>query len=165
MKDRPRIEIKPTGFDVVLDIIGAACVLIMVILPAIHYGSLPDDVPTKFGADGLPTSYSPKPLVWLLPFFGLITWVGMYVLNKYPHIFNYTVKITQENAHIQYQLATRFIRVLNTMIAVTFAYLTQEMIFTSLGEQTGIGAWFLPVFMLVMFGSIIFYLFAASTKK
>lgn len=165
MKDRPRIDIKPTGIDVTLDSVGFVCVLIMMVLPALHYGSLPDDVPTKFGADGLPTSYSPKPLIWLLPIFGLITWFGMYKLNKYPHIFNYTVKITPENAQSQYQLATRFIRFLNTLIAVTFAYLTQEMIFTAMGVQTGIGSWFLPVFMVLMFGSIIYYLIVASTKK
>jgi len=162
MNNRPKIAIIPRPIDHVLDVVGAASILLMVVYGALHYADLPDSIPTKFGVDGSPTQWSPKPVIWLLPLIGFKVWVGIYWINKYPHIFNYLKPITPENAHYQYQISTRFMRYLNTGIAVMFAYLFINSIQTGLGHQQGISVWLLPVFLVTLFGSIVVYLFNAS---
>ncbi len=103
-------------------------------------------------------------MLWLLPIIGVITWKGMYQLNKYPHIFNYLNPITPENALFQYTTATRFVRYLNTGIALIFAYLFVTMVQAGLGYQEGMSVWFLPVILVLLFGSVVVYLINASKK-
>lgn len=43
----------------------------------------------------------------------------LYILNRFPHLFNYPVKVTSQNAHRLYGLATRMLRILNlTVVAM-----------------------------------------------
>lgn len=161
---RPVIEVPKRPVDKSIDLLGFGAILFMFIFGAMNYGNLPDSIPTKFGFDGEPTQWSPKPVLWLLPFIGLITWSGMYLLNKVPHIFNYLSPITPENALYQYTTATRFLRYLNTGIALIFAYLFASMIQAGLGNQDGLSMLFLPVIIVALLGSIVIYLFNASKK-
>jgi hypothetical protein len=54
----------------------------------------------------------------------------MTVLNRFPHIFNYTTTITEENALREYTRATRLVRylkltmvlILGIVVGVTTAY-------------------------------------------
>lgn len=161
---RPVIEVPKRPLDKSVDLLGFAAILFMFTFGTLNYGNLPDSIPTKFGIDGEPTQWSPKPLLWLLPFIGLITWSGIYLLNKVPHIFNYLTPITPENALYQYTTATRFLRYLNTGIALIFAYLFSSMIQAGLGIQDGLSIWFLPVLMVGLVGSIVIYLFNSSKK-
>lgn len=161
---RPVLEIPKQTIDVVMDLFGAGCIVFMFVYGSLYYGSLPDTVPSKFGFDGTPTQWSPKPMLWLLPVIASLTWAGMYWLNKYPHIFNFPAKITEQNAFYQYQLATRFIRFLNLIIAIMFAYLFASMIQSALGNAGGLSVWLLPLFMIALFGAIIVYFYYSSTK-
>lgn len=161
---RPKIEVPKRPLDKSLDLLGFGAILFMLLSGVLNYGDLPDSIPTKFGFDGEPTQWSPKPMLWLLPIIGIMTWSGMYLLNKAPHIFNYLNPITPENALHQYTTATRFLRYLNTGIAVMFSFLFHSMIQAGLGESNGLSVWFLPVIMVGIFGSIIYYLFSASRK-
>lgn len=161
---RPVIEVPKRPVDKFIDLLGFGAILFMFIFGAIHYGNLPDTIPTKFGFDGEPTQWSPKAMLWLLPAIGLITWSGMYLLNKVPHIFNYLNPITPENALYQYTTATRFLRYLNTGIALIFSYLFGSMIQAGLGYQDRLSMWFLPIIIVVLLGSVVVYLFNASKK-
>ncbi len=161
---RPKLEVPKRPWDITLDVLGLGSILFMFIFGVLNYGNLPDSIPTKFGFDGEPTQWSPKPTLWLLPFIGLITWTGMYFLNRVPHIFNYLGPITPGNALYQYTTATRFMRYLNTIIAIMFTYLLTQMIEAGLGTQGGMSIWFLPVFLAGIFGSIFVYLVKASKK-
>lgn len=46
----------------------------------------------------------------MLPVTSAILFPGMSLVNRAPHIFNYPVRITSENALIQYTNAPRLIR-------------------------------------------------------
>jgi len=151
---RPVIEVPKRPVDKSIDLLGFGAILFMFIFGAMNYG----------GFDGDPTQWSPKPILWLLPFIGLITWSGMYLLNKVPHIFNYLNPITPENALYQYTTATRFLRYLNTGIALIFANLFASMIQEGLGYQDGLSMMFLPVMIVALLGSILIYIFNASKK-
>lgn len=161
---RSKIEVPKRTLDYFLEVIGFGAILFMFIFGTLNYGDLPDTIPTKFGFNGEPTQWSPKAMLWLLPFIGLITWSGMYLLNKVPHIFNYLNPITPENALYQYTTATRFLRYMNTGIALIFTYLFTSMIQAGLGNQDGLSMMFLPVIIVALLGSIVIYLFNASKK-
>ncbi len=163
--ERPKIKIEKDTLDVFIEVIGLAFVIIMVVLPSIQYSSLPDEIPTHFGANGEADNYGDKGMIWLLPIIGVLMFIGMFMLNKYPHIFNYPSKITEENARRQYTNATKLIRILNTVIALVFAYITYSTINVANGKQSGLGTYFLIVFLVLIFVPIIYFIINSFPKK
>jgi len=162
--ERPRIRIEPEPFDQFLDAAGFLALAVLIGLPLYYYESLPDIIPRHFGADGTPDGYSGKAIIWTLPLIGALMFFGMRWISGKPHWFNYTQKITQENAAYQYRNAVRMIRVMNTMITGAFAYMCSATIMTALGEQEGLGNYFTPVFLIILFGALGYFLIRASRK-
>ncbi|MGB5507291.1 MAG: hypothetical protein WBM95_00145, partial [Robiginitalea sp.] len=105
-----------------------------------------------------------KGIIWTLPIIGFTMFIGLYWLNKYPHIFNYPQKVTKENAKRLYTTGTRMIRTLNALITCLFAYITYSTIQVALGNQSGLGTWFLPIFMISTLGTTAYFLYRSMKK-
>jgi len=152
--DRPRIRIETTAFDLFLEGLSLLALLILVGLPLLywaqHWAQLPDSVPTHFDAAGRPDSYGSKGSLLALPFLGIALYVVLSFIQQVPHTFNYPVKITPDNAEPLFRHAVRMIRLLKVIITLGFAFILYRVIHTVLGQAEGLGAWFLPVFLLAM---------------
>jgi uncharacterized membrane protein len=157
-EERPKIELELDSFDRFIGMVGKVSVIMLVGLPLYYYGQLPETIPIHYGADGQPDGFGSKNIIWVFTLIGAATYGGLFWLNKYPHLFNYPLPITKENAEEKYKIATRMIRMINALIVCTFAYLTYATIQMSLGNQDGLGALFLPAFLVLIFGSIGYYL-------
>ena len=106
---------------------------------------LPQTIPVHYNFSGEPNRYGNKALILVLPIFGtaqffLFTW-----LNKSPHIFNYPVTITEENAEKQYRIATRMNRVVKLSVLILFTGIVLLTYLTTLGFVNGLGPWFVPL--------------------
>ncbi|MCB0495276.1 MAG: DUF1648 domain-containing protein [Cyclobacteriaceae bacterium] len=134
---RPKLDIKLEFIDLLIEIIGAIALIIMIALLIMNYGDLPETIPIHFNASGEVNGWSHKSAIWTLPTIGAIVYVVLFALNKSPHTFNYLVKITEENAYRQYQLASRMIRILNASIAALFAYISYNLIELAFGNKGG----------------------------
>ncbi len=156
---RPRIKIPPSSTDKALDSIVIMGLVLLIALPFYYYGGLPDQIPTHFNAAGEPDAYGSKTSVWVLPIVGLLLAVGMMYLNRFPHLFNYTVSITEENAMRQYSKATRMMRVINVLLVFAFVYINYTTIQTALGHAKGLGNGVIIIFILGIFGTMFYYLF------
>jgi uncharacterized membrane protein len=163
--ERPRVQIEKDDYDRAMEVLGLLALVLMIGLPVFYYGQLPEDIPRHFGSDGRPDGFSGKAIIWILPLIGAFMYVSMAALNKYPHIFNYTVKITEENAPRQYAIATKMIRSLNTLVACVFAYITYATIQVALGRQEGLGNYFLIAFLVLIFGTTAYFLFRSLKEK
>jgi hypothetical protein len=80
-------------------------------------------------------------------------------LNRFPHLFNYLQPITQENALRQYTIATRMIRVLKLVLAGVFFALLHRTVQTAQGEAQGLGTWFLPLVLALVYLPLGYYLY------
>ena len=163
--ERPRIKIKKTSVDFATEIVGIIGLLLLIGLPLYYFEKLPETIPRHFGANGEADGFSGKGIIWTLPIIGMVMYVGMFWLNKYPHIFNYPQQVTKENAERLYTIGTRMIRTLNSIITCIFAYITYSTIQTSLGNQDGLGTWFTPVFVILIFGVTGYFLYQSMSKK
>ena len=113
----PKIKIQKDRGDQVLEWLGWIAILVLVSLLAYYYDRLPNEIITKFDFSGNPTQYNKKFVLILIVILELGTYFGLYYLNKFPHIFNYSLEITDDNAERQYTLATKFLRQINTITA------------------------------------------------
>ncbi len=163
-RNEPRPVIKPTPAiaDYVLE--GTSLWLLIAICAYawLVYNSLPETIPTHFNIQGQVDGYGGKGSVFILPALAILMYTGLSILNRFPHIFNYPVAITSENALRQYTLATRLIRIIKTSVMVVFSLI---LILTTRQNLFGIHSGLLiPVILILMFAPIVYYLRLAFRK-
>jgi len=95
--DRPKLKIELESIDKVIEVIGIIGLILLIGLPIIYFSELPETIPRHFGFNGQPDGFSGRGIIWTLPIIGVIMYVGMFWLNKYPHTFNYPQQISNKN--------------------------------------------------------------------
>src|SRR5699024_4176140 len=96
-----------------------------------------------------------------IPVIAVAMWISMTVLEKYPHVYNYS-NLTKENVKAQYINARTMLNVIKNTITILFAYITWKDIQVSLGRAETIGVWFIPFFFIVILGPMIFFIIRSS---
>ncbi len=127
-KNRPRIKIKPTKVDKIIDIISLSVVVAIWAVVSFYYAKLPEIIPIHFNANGIADGYGSKNHILLLPIIATVFFVGLYLLNRVPHIHNYTIKITPENAPEEYTKSTKLIRYVNLILVMLLFWTLIKMI-------------------------------------
>ncbi|MNN12054.1 hypothetical protein D3C81_1250330 [compost metagenome] len=94
----------------------------------------------------------------MIPFITTVLYVAMTIINRFPHLFNYPVKITEENALQQYTSASRLIRYLKFIVVVIFGIIAFKSIPNVAATSEGVGTWFLPFVLLSVFVPVIYFL-------
>lgn len=163
--NRPIIKIEFTLNDKLIEIFSWLLFVLMWVIPIISYSLLPDTIPTHFNAAGEADDWGSKLSVYILPVIGTLLFILLTVINRFPHIFNYSVEITQENALRQYTNATKLIRVLKLVLMVTFNMIAVFTIRSAKGESNGLGLWFLPVTLTLIFVPTIYFIIKMYKEK
>ena len=154
---RPKIKLIPTTADKLVDILGWIILLALWALTITNYSSLPDTIPTHFNAAGEADGFGSKVTILSLPVIATLLFIGLTVLNRYPHIFNYPTSITQDNALRQYTLATRMLRYLKLVLVLVFGGIELMTIQHATGKAAGLGVWFLPLTLVLVFIPLIYF--------
>lgn len=123
-KIRPQL----TSTDRILEMGALATIAIAWMVAVIAYTSMPETIPIHFNIKGEPDGYGSRLTLMILPAIATLTIPPMVLLSRYPHIFNYVVKITPENQLVQYRLAARFIRLMAAGVGIIFIIILQAMI-------------------------------------
>ena len=139
--------------------------LILILLPLYHFNELSVEIPRHFDHKEYPTAFSDKNMIWMFPAIGVLLYVALAWLTRSPHLYNYPKPITADNAEKQYRVATKLIRIINTVLVSLFAYIQFVIIQTAMGETSGLGAWFLPVFLLLVFAPIAWFMFKSVRSQ
>ena len=121
--ERPRIKIRLTALDYIIEIAAFLSVLVAIILYIIYWTKAPEVVPTHYNIHGEVDGYGSKATLLILPIITVVTYIGLTILNKYPHIFNFPATVTEQNALSLYKIATRFVRVLKLLLCLLFTYI------------------------------------------
>jgi len=161
---RPKLKIEWEPIDWLIESLSLLFVLFLLIYPAYYYESIPGEIPTHYNMDGQADAFGNKTELWLLPIIGLLMYVGLFLLNRIPHQFNYPGTITEENAYTQYQNASRLMRAFNLTFTGAFAYIIYIMVQSALGQVDGLGRFFTPLLLTATIGISIYFLYQATKK-
>jgi uncharacterized membrane protein len=163
MNKRPRIKLQLNQTDKILEIVGWISVVGIWALPLINYFDLPEIIPIHFNGAGKADGFGNKTHIFVLPIISTLLFIGLTILNKNPHVFNYPSQITKENAVHQYTNATRMMRVLKLVIVLLFGLIVFKTIENVNGHADGLGTWFLP-FTIGLFIILTIYFLIISIK-
>jgi len=149
---QPKINLPKEPIDNILDIVGLLGILVMIGLAGYYYNALPDEIPRHYNFKGEPDAWGNKSSIWTMPMIGILLFVLLFFINKIPHQFNYPMKITMDNAEMEYRRATRMVRYINLGIALLFLYITWKTIQTALGNSEGLGSSLIIIIFLAVAG-------------
>ncbi|NTV90723.1 MAG: DUF1648 domain-containing protein [Clostridiales bacterium] len=162
---RGRLEFEMKGIDYVLEISTLIFLATVLIYTFVNWKAMPPVIPSHFTLNGEIDGYGSKNFIAV---FSCIS-VGLYLLltfiTKIPNQFNFAVKITEENERIQYRMAILMLRVLKLEIAALFGYIQIVQIDVALGGTRGMGMLFMPVFLVLIFGTVGVYIFFSVKYK
>lgn len=145
MKGRPKLKLGLDKADKILELLGWISIFGIWILTLMNYSNLPETIPTHYNGAGVADGFGSKGNILVLPVVATIMFLGLNILTKYPHIYNYPTTITVENAFEQYTNAIKLIRYLKFIIVVIFGFIVLRTIQNSNGSAEGLGVWFLPL--------------------
>ena len=150
MEERPRIVLPLSRFDKTLEVAGIVLLMILWAGTLYAFNTLPGTIPIHFGLTGKPDAYGEKISLVILAGIASLIYLGLSMLNRIPHHFNYLTKINAANASRQYRFATRFIRYIKVATVLLFNVIVLFSWLTATARVDGLGSWFLPG-VLVLF--------------
>lgn len=165
IEQRPKIKIKLTQPDTFVEMLGWVTLSVLWFLTLYNYSSLPAIIPTHFNASGKIDSYGSKSTILILPIIGTVIFIGMTLINKIPHTFNYPRKITPENAEKQYTYATKMIRYLKLMVLIVFTSIVYITNLSAMNKIDGAGIWLLPVLVFSIFLPVVYFIIKMIKAK
>ena len=163
-EERPKLKIQLTPTDQVFELLCWGVLLALWVWTGTSYSSLPDTIPTHFNAAGDADGFGTKASIIGLPLIATLLYIGLTLLNRFPHIFNFPTPITPDNALSQYTNATRMIRFLKLILVLVFAGISFQTIQQAKGTGEGLGVWFLPLTLVLVFLPLVYFV-VNSLKK
>lgn len=156
--DRPKVKLTPSSFDLIAMGVVVVSVLYAGMSLAAGYGELPDRIPTHFNATGEPDGYGSPRSRWMLFGVQMSIAIGVWVLSYFPHMHNYMVEITEENAERVYSNSVSLLHGVNAICCSYFAYMIVTNLSIAKGELNGLGSLSMVLFMVTLFGLIGYFI-------
>ncbi len=121
---------------------------------------LPEQIPIHFDLAGNPNGWgSPKGLL-ILVVMGVAVYLMMGIVARYPGAFNYPVKVLPEFRAQAEALTLDMIAWLRSELACLFCALQLAVIHAARAGRSPALTWLMPVFLVVIFGTIGSYMWA-----
>lgn len=165
LKKRPVLHLPLTPTEKILEVVSGVGLLFIILVPIYYEPILPDSIPQHFGASGKADAWGGKGNLLVLPIVGIAMYALLTVISRYPQVWNLPFALTEENAERQYRYCRMLLSVLKAEIVWLFAYIGWRTIQTALGEADGLGQMFLPVFLIIMTGTLVVYFWRARQAR
>jgi len=146
MKLKPNIFFSFANALCLMQLVG------MLIYLALAWNSLPEQIPGHFGADGVVTRYDGRGALLVMPIMNWIMFGVISLIERFPQTWNVGVKVTEENKLLVYGIIRNLIVTVKLVIVTAFTFIG---IVQSLAQN--LPSMFLPVLLVSLFGSLIYW--------
>ncbi|MDD4186277.1 MAG: DUF1648 domain-containing protein [Eubacteriales bacterium] len=117
-----------------------------------NWANIPLKIPGHYNASGEVDRWGSK---WELPVIlgvGWLMYIGITIVEHFPRIWNTGVTVTKENKVRVYIILKNMISTTKLIMVVIFVFLTLNS-----ASAKALPVWFLPVFLCLTLGSIIYF--------
>ncbi len=154
------MKIYRTWYDYLTE---SGCLLLLIgtsIYLAVAWAGIPSEIPGYYNALGQIDKFTGKgSLISLL----LVVWImylGMSVIEKFPQVWNTGVAVTAENRNRIYRILKDLLKTMKFFVVSVFTYLIVNS-----AIAMPLSPWFLPVFLVLVFGSLAFFMVKVIINK
>ncbi|WP_339252746.1 DUF1648 domain-containing protein [Sporosarcina sp. FSL W8-0480] len=162
--NKPKLEIPKTtvqwAFDIFTIIVFVAGMIYLISI----WNQLPDQVPAHYNAAGEVDRWGSKWELVILPIIAVLMAIFLTFLEKHPEWHNY-MNLNENNIEFQYRNSVIFLNVMKNECVLLFVYISFNIAQVALGKAESIGNLFLPVFLVIMFGTMAFFIIRSIKHK
>ena len=155
--ERPKIQIKTPTIAKVFNVIAILACLSSIVYLFTQWSSLPNKVPTHYNGLGQPDHWGSKGFIFIPLIIGIVLWVGLTILERYPQIHNY-IGLTDENAERKYKNSVMMLNFIKNEMLLFFAYSAWNDVIVSKQKESLLGVWEFPAFLIILFGTVVFFI-------
>jgi uncharacterized membrane protein len=153
----PKLTLPKTSLEKWHDGLSILILLFSFIYLFVKWSALPQTIAIHFNGSGEADGWGGKPILLIMPLIAIILFVGLTLLRKVPHQFNYMTTITDQNAPYQYKNSIYLLSWIKLELVAIFAYVQWAVIQDALGVASGIGIWRIPLAFVILLGTVVFY--------
>jgi len=164
-KQRPKLVVPAKRLERGLNGITLIILIGSIVYWCMQWTHLPSRLPIHFNAKGEADRWGSRWILLTIPAFSLLLYIGLAKLSRYPHLYNYPVEITEQNAESQYVMARQLICWIKLEVVMMFGYFEWSTIRVAQDPSSGMGTWLLPIIFFVLFGTIAIYFIRALKGK
>jgi len=139
-----------TVLDKVLEVFGAAFLILARGIPLWYYRQIPEIIPVHFDLAGVPNGKGSRIHIILAPLVGVAIYIGLFVVKRYSNYMNYPVPVTPENREKLLMLTLRMMRWIRVAISLFFMVLVISMVRVGLGLSDRANIFLLIYFLLTL---------------
>ena len=165
MSSRPVLNIKRSRLDIAIEIISIAGVILSIILLISQWSAIPDTIPIHFNLVGKSDRMGSKLTLLLFPAIGLVNYILLTVINRFPNTFNYPWPITEENYARQYQIAQNLLKWLKLEMVWLFTFIEWQTVRVATGKSLLLNAGWLVAIIGIIIGSVGYYFWQAYRDR
>ncbi|MBK1810969.1 DUF1648 domain-containing protein [Clostridium sp. YIM B02505] len=155
---RPILKIPYSSLERILEIVSIAAIIVVIGLLTAYWDDVPQRIATHFDIRGNPDDWGSKNTLLIIPIMSVFFYVLLTTVSKFPHIFNYVVDISELNARFQYSNARRLMIFIKTEMLVYFSIMEYNLLIVGLGYKTSLAIAMLPLFLIIVFGTVIYFI-------
>lgn len=164
MKERPKIELKQSKKELIFEILSwVTLVLLWGFAVFAYYHTL--DTIASHSVLGQSNNINYSAMVFVFPVLGLLLYLGLTIICRYPNKFNYPTAITEDNAKSKYEIATTMIRYLKLIILLFFFLFNFFMYYDTDYSFAYIEKWLVVLFLLMVFIPLFYFVNKLMKKE
>lgn len=154
------MKLKQNWYDILVNIICIGLLIGIIIYLILRWDSIPDKIPGHYNAAGAVDRWGDKKELLILPIITSILYILLTAVENLPKIWNTGVRVTEQNKKRVYRTLKKALETEKLLMVAVFSFIT---INSSLSRT--FPTWFLPVSLLLVFGSLIFFLLKLTKSK
>jgi len=146
------VRLRNNIFDIAFNIICLIQLVGITVYLVAVWNSLPDQIPGHFNFAGEVTRWDDKSSLLVMPILAWVLFGGILLVEQFPHIWNTSVTVTEENKF-------RVYRVLKSLIGVVKLVMVTFFVFIAVYQTLAIDlpGWLMPVYLVLVFAPIIYF--------
>ncbi len=142
----------------VRELIAVAGLVFAAAVVADFYSRLPERIATHFNAEGIANGLGAKSVLWVLVGVAVLLYLILTMIGGLSRVVRLQRPLAPEREKVVLAESMEMVGWVKVVICWMFAYICLAMVRNGMGLQVGLGAWFLPVTLVVVFGTCGVYL-------
>jgi hypothetical protein len=138
------------------ELVAVLGLLSAIFIVVFNYRELPHRIPTHFGVTGVADGWGDKSSLWILVGLTCVLYAVFSLLRFLPpRLMN--LPVTEEHRAAAIPMSLEMIGWVKAEVTCMFAYIVWSAVAVVQGNSRGLGAWFLPVTLVAIIGTSLFY--------
>ncbi|MFA9379317.1 MAG: DUF1648 domain-containing protein [Lachnotalea sp.] len=154
------MKVKKNKYDIFVEMVCLTLLIGVLVYLFLNWSSIPNQIPGHYNAMGKIDRMGSKGELLTLPIIGWVMYLSLTVIENFPGIWNTGVTVTEENKERVYRILKNMLNTVKLIMVAVFVYLTINSV-----QAISLTVWFLPVFLILVFGSILFFIIKLVREK